>query len=138
MVRSASARPLGADWPLGRDAHSVRRRIEALEQILERSFVLPGTRIPVGLDAIVGLAPVAGDVLTAAMGLYAVWEARNLRMSKWQLTRMLGNVGVDFVIGAIPVVGDIIDFAFRSNSRNLRIVRRHLDRHHPGSLTVEG
>ena len=56
------------------------------------------------------------------MGAWLVWEARNLGMSKWQLTRMLGNVGIDVAVGAVPVVGDLIDFAFRSNSKNLRIV----------------
>ena len=62
--------------------------------------------------------------------------ARNLGMSKWQLTRMLGRVGLDAALGAIPFVGDVADFFYRSNSRNLRTVRRHLDRHHPGSRII--
>ncbi|MCW1429186.1 DUF4112 domain-containing protein [Novosphingobium sp. JCM 18896] len=132
------ARRMTPEFPLGRDAASVRRRIEAIERLLERSFTLPGTSQPVGLDAIVGLVPVAGDAVGALMGLYLVWEARNLGMSKWQMTRMLGNVGLDTVIGAIPFVGVVGDFLFRSNSRNLKIVRKHLDRHHPGSRVIEG
>jgi hypothetical protein len=80
---------------------------------------------------------VAGDVVGALMGLYLVWEARNLGMSKWQMTRMLGNVGIDAAIGAIPVVGVVGDFFFRSNSRNLRIIRKHLDKHHPGSRIID-
>lgn len=138
MAETARLRPMKAEWPGGTDARSARRRIEAIEKILERSFHIPGTRIPVGLDAVAGLLPVAGDVLTAAMGLYAVWEARNLGMSKWQLARMLGNVGVDAAIGAVPLLGDLFDFAYRSNTRNLRLLRRHLDRHHPSSITLEG
>ena len=109
-----------------------------MERVLERSFVIPGTKVPVGLDALAGLVPVAGDVLTAAMGIYLVWEARNLGMSKWQLTRMAGNVGIDMLLGAIPFVGAIPDFFFRANTRNLKIVRRHLDRHHPATATIEG
>ena len=123
---------------LGRDPASVRQRIEAMEGMLERLFVVPGINRPVGLDSIVGLIPVVGDVVTAGMGAWLVWEARNLGMSKWQITRMAGNVGFDTLVGAIPFVGDIFDFAFRSNSRNLRMIRRHLDRHHPATATIEG
>lgn len=129
---------MAPEFPLGRDAGSVRQRIEAVERLLERSFTLPGTSQPLGLDAIVGLVPLAGDAVGALMGLYLVWEARNLGMSKWQMARMLGNVGLDAAIGAIPFVGVVGDFFFRSNTRNLRIVRRHLDRHHPGARVIEG
>ena len=66
------------------------------------------------------------------------WEARNLGMSKWHVARMAGNVGVDWVLGLIPWVGAIPDFFFRSNSRNLRIIKRHLDKHHAGTATIEG
>jgi len=122
---------------LGRDPHSVRQRIEMMEQVLERAFVLPGTNYRVGLDAVVGIVPVVGDLITAAMGAWIVWEARNLGMSKWQVTRMAANVGFDTAIGAIPFVGDLFDLAFRSNSRNLRIIRRHLDRHHPATGVID-
>lgn len=125
-------------FPLGSDPMSVRRRIEALEFLLERAFTVPGTRKRVGLDAIVGLVPVAGDVVTAAMGLYLVWEARKLGMSKWQLARMTGNVAFDAAIGVVPIVGDALDFLFRSNSRNMKIIRRHLDKHHPQTRVIEG
>jgi hypothetical protein len=82
--------------------------------------------------------PVVGDAVAAALGAWIVWEARNLGMSKFQIARMAGNVGVDFLLGAIPFIGAIPDFFFRSNSRNLRIVKRHLDKHHPGSRTIDG
>lgn len=117
--------------PTGNDPAAVRRRIEALEHVLERSFVIPGINRPVGLDAIAGLVPVVGDVVTAAMGAYLVWEASNLGMPKWKLWRMAGNVAFDTALGAVPVAGDVFDFLFRSNTRNLKIVKRHLDKHHP-------
>lgn len=127
------------DMPgFGRDPASVRRRIEMMEAVLEGLFVLPGTNRRVGLDSLVGLIPVVGDLATAAMGAWIVWEARNLGMSKWQLTRMAANVGFDTVVGAIPFAGDIFDFFYKSNSKNLRIIRRHLDRHHPSTVIVEG
>ena len=122
----------------GTDPLSVRRRVEALERILERMFVLPGLNRPVGLDVILDLVPIAGSTAAAALGAYMAWEARNLGMSKWQVARMAGNVGVDWLLGLIPWVGAVPDFFFRSNTRNLRIIKRHLDRHHPASATVEG
>lgn len=124
--------------PVGRDPHSVRRRIEAMEKLLEGLFVIPVIRRPVGLDAMIGLVPVLGDLVTTAMGAWLVWEARNLGMSKFHLARMVGNVGIDTAVGAIPVVGDLFDFAFRSNSRNMRMIKRYLDKHHPAARTIEG
>ena len=117
--------------PLGNDPVAVRRRVEALELVLERSFVIPGINAPVGLDAIAGLIPVLGDIVGAALGAYLIWEASNLGLPKWKLWRMAGNVAFDSAVGAIPVAGDLFDFLFRSNTRNLRIVKRHLDKHHP-------
>ena len=119
------------DLPMGRDPLAVRRRIEAMEQLLERSLVIPGINRPIGLDALAGLVPVLGDVITAAMGAYIVWEASNLGMPKWKLWRMAGNIAFDTALGAIPIAGDLFDVLFRSNTRNLKIVRRHLDKHHP-------
>ena len=124
--------------PVGRDPASVRQRIEAMEGLLERAFVIPGVNRPVGVDAIVGLVPVLGDVVTTAMGAWLIWEARNLGMSKFHLARMAGNVGVDTVVGMIPLVGDLVDFMFRSNSRNLRIIKRWLDKHHPETRVIDG
>ena len=123
---------------VGTDPQSVRQRVEAMEKILERLFVIPGLNRPIGLDVILDLIPGIGDVAGAALGSYMVWEARNLGMSKWQMARMAGNVGFDFLLGLIPWVGAIPDFFFRSNTRNLRIIKRHLDKHHAASATVEG
>ena len=127
----ASQRPIPMDLPLGREPLAVLRRIEIMEHVLERSFTIPGVNRKVGLDAIVGLVPVVGDVVTAAMGAYIVWEASNLGLPKWKLWRMAANIAVDTGLGAIPLVGDAFDLMFRSNTRNLRIVKRHLEKHHP-------
>jgi len=121
-----------------RDPAKVRQRVEMLEQLLEGLFVIPIINRRVGLDAIVGLLPGIGDAITAAMGAYLVWEARNLGLSRWHMARMAGNILVDAAVGAIPLLGDGLDFFFRSNSRNLRIIKRHLDRHHPATQVIEG
>jgi hypothetical protein len=75
-------------------------------------------------------------VIAALMGLYMVWEAQNLKMPMSATVRMLGNVGFDFLLGLIPWVGAIPDFFFRSNSRNLKIIKRHLDKHHPSTAVI--
>ena len=126
-----------ANVPLGSDAASVRQRVEALELLMERAFTIPGTNHRIGLDVLLDFVPVVGDLAGAALGSYMVWEARNLGMSKWAMGRMAGNVGVDFLLGLIPWVGAIPDFFFRSNSRNLKIIKKHLDKHHPGTRTID-
>jgi hypothetical protein len=122
---------------LGSDPHSVRQRIEGMEKLLERMFVVPGINKPLGLDVILDIIPGVGTISAAALGSYIAWEARNLGMSKWQVARMAGNIGVDMLLGLIPWVGAIPDFFFRSNTRNVRIIKRHLDKHHPETKTVE-
>jgi hypothetical protein len=123
--------------PIGRDPASVRRRIEGMEKVLERLFIVPGLNRPVGLDVILDLLPIAGDLVGTALGAWIVWEARNLGMPKWQIARMAGNVGIDTLLGAIPFVGAIPDFFFRSNTRNIRIIRKWLDKNHPGTGLIE-
>ena len=138
MDNSRRPQPLGFDLPTGTTPAAVRRRIEAMEQLLERSMVIPGTKLPIGLDSVIGLVPVIGDLIGAALGGYILWEARNLGLPRWKLARMAGNIAFDTAVGAVPIAGDLFDFAFRSNSRNLKIVRRHLDKHHPETRVIEG
>ncbi len=124
--------------PMGKDALSVRRRVEAMERVMEGLFVIPGTNRKVGMDVVLDLIPFAGSTIAAAVGGWMVWEARNIGMSKLQMARMFGNVGVDWALGMIPFVGAVPDFFFRSNTRNLRIIKRHLDKHHPSTTTLDG
>src|ERR1051325_8372175 len=84
--------PNNLPFPVGTDPQSVRQRVEAMEKLLERLVVIPGIRRPIGLDVILDVVPVVGDIAAAALGAYIVWEGRNLGMSKWQMTRMAGNV----------------------------------------------
>jgi hypothetical protein len=125
---------------IGTDPQSVRQRVEAMEKLLERLVVIPGLNRPVGLDVILDLVPVVGDIAAAALGAYIVWEAKNLGMTKWQMARMSGNVGLNWLLGlfsVVPVVGVLPTLFFRSNSRNLKIIRRHLEAKHPQLGTIE-
>lgn len=131
--------PLGefAAGYTGTDPAAVRKRIEAMEHLLEGLFTIPGINRKIGLDVILDFIPIGGDVIGSAMGAWMVWEARNLGMSKTQMARMMGNVGIDFALGLIPVIGAVPDFFFRSNTRNLKIIKRHLDKHHPRTAVIE-
>src|SRR3569833_4210595 len=122
---------------VGTDAQSVRQRVEAMEKVLERLVVIPGINRPVGLDVVLDLVPVVGDIAAAALGAYIVWEARNLGMPKWKIARMAGNVGISWLLGlasVVPVIGVIPTLVFRSNSYNLRMIKKHLDKHHPETV----
>jgi hypothetical protein len=103
-------------------------RIDALSRLLDTAFILPGTDIRFGLDALIGLVPGIGDAITTAMSLYIVNEARALGAPRLLVARMIANVALDGVVGAIPLVGDAFDVAFRANRRNLALLRDHLDR----------
>lgn len=138
MKEEPRFRQMGVELPTGNDPASIRKRVEAVEMVLERSFRIPGINMPVGLDSIVGLIPVVGDLITAAMGAYIVWEARNLGLPKWKLWRMGGHIAIDTALGAVPLVGDAFDLVYRSNTRNLKIIRKHLDKHHPQTRIIEG
>jgi Domain of unknown function (DUF4112) len=121
----------------GSSPAAVRKRIEALEHVLEGLITIPGTKQRLGLDVILDIIPVGGTVIGAAMGSYLAWEARNLGMSRLTILRMAGNIGIDALLGAIPWIGAIPDFFFRSNTRNLKIIKRHLDKHHPKTVVID-
>lgn len=121
----------------GTDPAAVRKRVEAMEHLLEGLVTIPGTNRKIGLDVILDLIPVGGDAVGAAMGAWLVWEARNIGMSKAQMARMFGNVGLDFLLGLIPVIGAVPDVLFRSNTRNLRLIKRHLDKHYPTTAIID-
>lgn len=104
------------------------RRMQAVANLLDTAFVIPGTRQRVGIDAIIGLIPGAGDIMTTLLSTYIIWEARNLGISRVALGRMLANLGIHAVVGSLPLVGDLFDAFFRVNQRNMRIVRRQLER----------
>jgi hypothetical protein len=95
---------------------------------LDIAFIVPGTNVRYGIDGIIGLIPVVGDVLATAFSLWLVKEARALG-APWYITaRMLGNVAVQGLVGIVPVAGDAFDVMFRANMRNVRVLRRWMDR----------
>jgi hypothetical protein len=92
------------------------RNLERVAWLMDRAFHIPGTRIRVGLDALLSLLPIGGDVLT---GLVQAGAA---------------NVLIDIPIGAIPVLGDLFDAAFKANSRTIQLLEPY---RHPAPIAVE-
>jgi hypothetical protein len=101
-------------------------KLRKLEQRLDRQFSIFGVQF--GLDGIIGLIPILGDVITGAMGLYLILEARRLGATRWTMAKMLLNWGIDVSVGALPIVGDIFDIAFKSNTKNLRLLIADLEK----------
>jgi Domain of unknown function (DUF4112) len=103
-------------------------RLEALAKLMDGAFVLPGTTIRFGLDGIIGLVPVAGDMIAGLVSTYLVWEAKQLGAPSWLIARMLANVLLDTTLGAVPIVGDAFDVLFRANMKNMALLRRHVEK----------
>ena len=111
----------------GSNAQSVMR-LEALAKLMDGAFVIPGTNIRMGLDGLIGLVPVAGDMISGLISTYMIWEARQLGAPRWLIARMLANTLLDTTIGAVPVLGDAFDVMFRANMKNMALLRRHLEK----------
>lgn len=102
------------------------KRARAVGQLLDSAFRLPGTDVRVGLDPILGVLPVAGDAVAAALSLYPVVEAHRHDVPKATLAKMLALVGIDAVVGSVPVLGPVFDTVWRANEWNVRTLERHL------------
>jgi len=103
-----------------------RERLLRLSHLMDAAIEVPILRTRMGLDAVLGVVPVAGDLLSAVIGLYLVAQARELGASRWLQARMVGNLLADAALGAVPVAGDIADVYFKAHLRNLRLLQKEL------------
>ncbi len=103
-------------------------RLRRLAWLLDGQFGLPGTKFRFGVNSLLGLWPVAGDVTLGAVSLYIIWEAKRLGAPRALLGQMLANVAVEVLGGSVPVLGDMFDMAFKANLRNLALLERWLQR----------
>jgi hypothetical protein len=100
--------------------------VEQLAQWLDTKFVVPGTGIRFGLDAILGLLPGLGDALTSVLSLYILSIANRHNVSRVTQTRMAANIAVDWLVGSIPLIGDVFDVTWKANARNAALLKLHL------------
>ncbi len=112
-------------------ASETRVRLDVLARFLDSAIRVPGTNVRFGADVLLNLLPGIGTLTSKGMSAYLIWEARRLGVPTRTLVRMAGNVGLDFVISAVPIVGWVGDVFFRSNLRNMGLLREHVDRVHP-------
>ena len=101
--------------------------VEMLAWLLDNSIPVPGTGRRFGIDAVIGFVPVLGDLVSGGLGLFVVWRASRFGLPRIVVARMLANTAIDIVVGAIPILGDAFDLWFKANTRNLAIMRRHLE-----------
>jgi len=102
-----------------------KRRLERLGRLawlLDSSISIPGTGLSVGIDALIGLVPVLGDLIGVALSAYILKEAYDLGAGRSILARMVVNIVIEGVVGAIPVAGDVFDAAWKANQRNVRLL----------------
>jgi len=99
--------------------------------LMDEAFVIPGTRMRVGFDAVLGLIPGVGDVIGAVMSTWIIAGALRHRVPSWVIARMVFNVATDLIFGAVPVAGDVFDFLFEENMMNMRLLEKHRDRRRP-------
>jgi hypothetical protein len=125
-VRSIDEDVLKIRLDSGRTVEEELKHLRGLASLLDSKFKVAGVKF--GADAIVGLIPIAGDVVMLAAGLTALFTALRLRLPLHVALRVLLNLLMDTGLGAVPVVGDIFDVFFRSHSRNFRLLERHLVR----------
>lgn len=104
------------------------QRIERFSEWLDSAFEIPVIGYRVGWDTVIGLVPGIGDLATTFMSGWIINEARKLGVSRWTLLRMLANSGFDFAVGIVPVAGDVLDATFRSNQRNLALLKIEIER----------
>ena len=102
--------------------------LDLLADLLDARWRVPGTSIRFGADALFGLVPVLGDVATGIASIYIVMRAREHGAGNGLIVRMLGNVALDTIVGSIPILGSIFDVYFKANKRNMRLLKRHLER----------
>ncbi len=118
--------------PLSPEAHERKlTELTALTEWLDTKFTLPGTSIRFGLDALLGILPGIGDTIATGLSLYIVHQAHQLGTPLFTKIRMCWNIFIDWLIGLIPLIGDIFDIGFKANSKNLHLLKSHLEKHPP-------
>ena len=99
--------------------------LRGLQRVLDDAFRVPGTNLRFGWDPLIGMVPWAGDALTALFSLAIVVQAHHMRVPRVVQLRMLLNIAIDLLAGVVPLVGDLVDFAWKSNTKNMALLERY-------------
>ncbi len=101
--------------------------LKRLAYLLDDQFRIPFTPYRLGWDFIIGLIPIAGDLLTAFMSLFLLVAARKYNVGGIVLWKMLGNIVIDFLIGLVPIAGDVADAAWKANAKNIKLLLKAIE-----------
>lgn len=104
------------------------RRLAFITKVTDTAITVPGTDVKLGLDAVIGAVPLAGDLVMAGVAMVMIYDAQKLGVPRRDLMVMVRNVALDTTLGAMPFIGDLFDLVYRSNERNLKIIERHIGR----------
>ncbi len=110
-----------------RDGLRPNAELEWIANLMDGIFHVPGLGLRFGLDAILGLIPGVGDTLTTVVSVYILTAANRLGVSRLTIARMASNVAIDYLVGSIPLLGDVFDVYWKSNQKNVALLRRHLE-----------
>jgi hypothetical protein len=100
--------------------------LRRLSNLWDRALGIPGTRWRVGLDSLVGLLPVGGDMVGLVVSTYVLWQVVQFGLPKTILVRMVFNVLLDALVGSVPFLGDLFDTAWKANTKNVNLLEAHL------------
>jgi Domain of unknown function (DUF4112) len=111
-------------------AHEAQRlklaRLRTVSDLWDRAFGIPGTQWRLGLESLVGLLPVGGDVVGLGISIYILWQVVQFKLPKTLLLRMVFNIAVDALVGAVPILGDLFDMTWKANTKNVNLLESHL------------
>ena len=116
--------------PLTQGQQARLAALRRLAELLDSAFIVPGTTYRIGLDPIIGLVPWVGDLVSPVFTIALLWQARDVRVPRVVLARMIFNAAVDGIVGAIPFAGDLFDFGWKANQRNMALLERHAYEEH--------
>jgi Domain of unknown function (DUF4112) len=101
-------------------------RLRTVSDLWDRAFGIPGTKWRVGLESVVGLLPVGGDVVGLGISIYILWQVVQFNLPKTILLRMVFNIAIDALVGAVPILGDLFDMTWKANTKNVSLLEAHL------------
>src|SRR5947208_1960122 len=131
-MKPPTDRTIEGEWlpPESEVERQVRERLTFLDGLLDSSIPIPGTRLTIGLDAVIGLLPFIGDLIGVALSSYILAEANRMGVGRAILTRMAFNVAIEGVVGIVPFLGDAFDAAWKANQKNVRLLNAWAERPH--------
>jgi Domain of unknown function (DUF4112) len=101
-------------------------RLRSISDLWDRAFGIPGTKWRVGLESLVGLLPVGGDVVGLGISIYILWQVVQFNLPKTILVRMVVNIAIDALVGSVPILGDLFDVTWKANTKNVNLLESHL------------